>query len=362
MSVCIEVILSIIFLLSVMLSPPTLYSQTACGPQGCPANNGQPLQYAGKGQPEVVQSFYGNTPPEPQQQPVQAREGQAGQQKPPVPKNAGAVTKQPLQPPQQKNSPHKDGQLKQGSIVDFTETPTVPHQLGEPIIAQNVLPEVASQVQLSSSDINRVVCPVDIKDVVFSKEKGITIKLAGNNAFVKFLVMKKNGKDYYSTTPSEVFIACGDNIYNIIAIPKRIPSQTIRLSPGKAGMIKKNASLFGELPFEKKVVTIIKNIYKEDLPDSFSTQRVNKRFETFQNLDLVLHRIFTIDGEGLRIKEYRARLTDSAVPAAIHLREKDFLNTGLAQRPVAVSIDVMNLRKGEMSRIFVVERTEGGQL
>lgn len=359
MSVCTEVFLSIIFLLAVMLSP--LYSQTKCGPQGCAAGNGQPLQYAGKEQPEVVQSFYGNTPPEPQQQPVKtpAREGREGQQKPPVPKNV-STAKTPSS--QQKNSQHKDGAQKHTPIVDFAETPPVPHQSGEPIIAQSVLPEVASQVQLSSSDINRVVCPVDIKDVVFSKEKGITIKLAGNNAFVKFLVMKKNGRDYYSSTPSEIFIACGDNIYNIIAIPKRIPSQTIQLSPGKAGMIKKNASLFGELPFEKKVVTIIKNIYREDLPDSFSTQRVNKQFETFQNLHLVLHRIFTIDGEGLRIKEYRARLADHAVPVAIHLKEKDFLNTELAQRPVAVSIDVMNLRKGEMSRIFVVERTEGGQL
>jgi hypothetical protein len=43
------------------------------------------------------------------------------------------------------------------------------------------------------------------------------------------------------------------------------------------------------------------------------------------------------------------------------LKEKDFLATDLASRPVAISIDVLHLKKGTTSRIFVVERTEGGK-
>ena len=53
-------------------------------------------------------------------------------------------------------------------------------------------------MRLSNSDINRVICPVDIKDVIYSEEKGLTVNLSGKNAFVKFLVVKKDGKEMYS--------------------------------------------------------------------------------------------------------------------------------------------------------------------
>ncbi|MBP7526814.1 MAG: type-F conjugative transfer system secretin TraK [Syntrophorhabdaceae bacterium] len=354
MNVHIRMFLPAIFLVASLVTPA--YSQT-CGPQGCPQGNpavqGRPQQ-----QPVVVQSFYGNPPDsrQPGQQPRQ--ETKPARQNPPIPgKNTADTSPIPVQSTgvQQKVSP------KKAPLVEFTDA-SAPHPADEFVANQRILPEVASQVHLSSSDINRVVCPVEIKDVVFSKEKGITVKLAGNNAFVKFLVMKKDGRDFYSSTPSEIFIVCGEQIYNIIAVPKRVPSQTIRLSPGKTDTIRRNAALFGELPFEKKIVTIIKSIYRDDLPDSLTTRRVDKTYETFQDLNLVLHRIFTVDGEGLRIKEFIARLSDNSIFPAVYLKEKDFLSKDLAQKPVAVSIETMNLRKGEMSRIFVVERTEGEQL
>ncbi len=346
-----------IFFLASLVTVTPAYSQT-CGPQGCPQGN-QAVQGPTRQQPPVVQSFYGNPPEsqQPAQRPLQ--EGKPVRQNPPIPGKAAPDSKSAAAQPkgaQQKASPKKT------SLVEFTEASGADQTDGQYIANQRVLPEVASQVHLSSSDINRVVCPVDIKDVVFSKEKGIIVKLAGNNVFVKFLVMKKDGRDFYSSTPSEIFIVCGEQIYNIIAIPKRIPSQTVQLSPGKADTIKKNASLFGELPFEKKIVTIIRSIYKDDLPDSFTTQKVNKKYETFRNLDLVLHRVFTIDGEGLRIKEFTAGISDHATSPTVYLKEKDFLSKDLTQKPLAVSIEMMNLKKGEMSRIFVVERTEGGQL
>jgi hypothetical protein len=79
----------------------------------------------------------------------------------------------------------------------------------------------------------------------------------------------------------------------------------------------------------------------------------------FRSISLVLHRVITVDGEGLAVKEYRARIADGSRENSVTLREKDFLTADLAQRPVAVSIDTMNLKKGETSRIFVVERTGG---
>jgi conjugal transfer pilus assembly protein TraK len=226
---------------------------------------------------------------------------------------------------------------------------------------QRIGPEGTSQVFLSSSDINRVICPVEIKDAIYSKEKGLTVRLAEQNAFVKWLVVKKDGKDLYATAPSELYIVCGQNVYTLIAVPKRIPAQTIQLSSGKADAIKTNLALFQEVPFEKKILTLIKRIYTDNLPDSFTVERVDKNYPVFQDVSLVLHAVVTVEGEGLRVKEYRARIEDGAKQDAFLLKEKDFLATDLASRPVAISIDVLHLKKGTTSRIFVVERTEGGK-
>jgi len=46
---------------------------------------------------------------------------------------------------------------------------------------------------------------------------------------------------------------------------------------------------------------------------------------------------------------------------AISFKESDFLRTEISLHPVAVSVESMTLKKGETSRVFVVERNEGGQ-
>jgi len=233
---------------------------------------------------------------------------------------------------------------------------------GAPVgTVQRVTPEGTIQVPLSNSDVNRIICPAEIKDVVYSKEKGMTVKLSDTNAFVKFLVMKKDGRDLYTSSPSELYVACGDAIYTLIALPKRIPAQTVQLVPGKVDSMKKNMALFGEMPFEKKVVAIIKKLSTDSPLDTFTVEMVNKPFAAFKDLDLVLYQVVAIDGEGLRVKEYRARIRNGSRSAAMYLREKDFLRADLAEQAVAVSIDVMNLKKGETARVFIVERVQGGE-
>jgi conjugal transfer pilus assembly protein TraK len=172
--------------------------------------------------------------------------------------------------------------------------------------------------------------------------------------------MKKDGKGLFSTTPSEIFISCGNNIYNIIAIPRRIPSQTVRLLPGDKS--KNNLLFASEVPFEKKVVGIVKKIYMGNIPESITEKKIDKSFPVFQGIDLVLNKIYIIDQENLRVKEYRATISTSANIASVYLKEKDFLKSELASKPVGVSIDVLNLKKGGMSRIFIVEKYDGGSL
>jgi conjugal transfer pilus assembly protein TraK len=220
--------------------------------------------------------------------------------------------------------------------------------------AVTVMPEIAQSVELSSSDVNRITCVSEIKDVIFSKEKGITVKFSGKDAFVKFLTTRKEGQTTYSTVPSELFIVCGENVYSIIAIPRRIPARSVRLSSGRMENVKKNRSLLGSLPFEKKILSVIKSLYTEEIPDSFTVTTLNRKVEMFRDLDLILARVAVIEGEGIQAKEYRA-LLPAGGKEKIELSEKDFLRNEISLRPLAISLDRLVLKKGETLRIFVVE-------
>ncbi len=339
-------LLSIGLMALVCVGLPVLADET-CGPAGCDAaKQTQTGQTTAPPLPSVVQSNWRKAalPPE--------------ASKPPV-----AVATKPVQPPAQAQ-PGQPAAKTQGSTAPRTLDSGFSEQelLPDPIsMAQKVSPEITTQVRLSNSDVNRVICPVDMKDVIYSEEKGLTVNLSGKNAFVKFLVVKKDGKDMYSITPSELYFVCDGAVYTMIAIPARIPAQTLQLTPGKAGTAKKNMELYGELPFEKKIITIVKRVYTNDAPDSFTKTVVNRKIDVFKDLEVILRSIYAIEGEGLRVKEFEVRIAPASTLGTISFKESDFLRTDISLHPVAVSVESMTLKKGETSRLFVVERNEGGQ-
>lgn len=243
---------------------------------------------------------------------------------------------------------HGGVQKQKAAIDQVVEQPAA----GEfPIV---VLPEATTSVRLSSSDMNRISCPADIREALTSTEKGLTIKITGKDAFVKFKVIKKGDKFTYSTTPTELYVVCGEETFSMVIFPQRIPSQTIRLTSGKDKKIKENLSLYAGLPFEKKALKAIRDVYTENIPDSYSVSKREKRFLSYKEIILTLKRTVDIEGEGLRIKEYEASLRGETTE--FKLNEKMFLKTELAENPVAISIERHILRRGDTSRLYVVEQ------
>jgi len=320
----------------VLAAPPE-----TCGPAGCDTTNAQAGQTTAPPLPPVVQSNW---------------------KKAVLPKDdskPSVITTKPMQPPAQEAAKRQTPPPSSQTLDSgFIEQELLPDPLS---MAQKVLPEITTQVRLSNSDINRVICPVDIKDVIYSEEKGLTVNLSGKNAFVKFLVVKKDGKDLYSMVPSELYFVCDGAVYTMIASPARIPAQTVQLTPGKAGTAKKNMELYGELPFEKKIITIVKRVYMNDVPDSFTKTVVGRKMDLFKDLEVTLRATYAIEGEGLRVKEFEVRIPPTNTVQSISFKENDFLRTEVSLHPVAVSVESMTLKKGETSRVFVVERTDGGQ-
>ena len=267
----------------VCVASPVLADDT-CGPAGCDAAKAAPAPPI----PSIVQSNW---------------------KKAVLPQDASkppAIATKPIQPARAAAGKDADPPAAPRTLDSgFSEQELLPDPLS---MAQKVSPEITTQVRLSNSDINRVICPVDIKDVIYSEEKGLTVNLSGKNAFVKFLVVKKDGKEMYSTTPSELYFVCDGAVYTMIAIPARIPAQSVQLVPGKAGTAKKNIELYGELPFEKKIITIVKRVYTNDVPDSFTKTVVGRKMDVFKDLEVILRSIYAIEGEGLRVKEFEVRI------------------------------------------------------
>ncbi len=225
-----------------------------------------------------------------------------------------------------------------------------------------VAPETPTVVELSASDINRVVCSKNIQDsnVAFSREKGVDIQFSGQNVFVKF--KSKRGSDgglQYSTTPTELYVVCDERVYEILALPKRIPAVTVTLSAPASVKAKTNLSLFRNMPHEDKLIRIIQQVYREDFPESYGVTESGQSIPIFKNADLRLRRTVVVEGEGIRVKEYVMRVAPSAGIKGFRVSESDFLKPEIALRPAAISIDKVNIGAGDAARIIVVERTAG---
>ena len=222
--------------------------------------------------------------------------------------------------------------------------------------------EVPTKVTLSNRDINRITCPDGalVKDVVYSSEKGVSVKIEGSNAFVKFLVVKDTitGKQKHRADPVEFYVICEENqIFTLIGTPQRIPAQHIRLV-SNAKRIKKNLSLFEGIPFEKKVIMVTQKVYTDDIPDNFTVKRVNQPVKVFKDIDVVLNRVVIAEGEGVRLKEYILSLKESFKEDSIQLAEKSFLVAELTENPVAIALETHTLRAKAPRRLFIVERTK----
>lgn len=254
-----------------------------------------------------------------------------------------------------------------GKTIDGKNPPAVPpaynfqSEKEYETLNATVLPEISTQVTMSSMDLNRITCNDEIKDVLTSQEKGAVIKIVGKNAFIKFKVLKTaEGKVKYSSLPTEFFVVCGDDTYSIIGHPQPVRSQIIRLGSGVAGRIKENREIYGSLPFEKKIIRAIKDIYTENIPDSYVVQRASRPVGNYQEFSVIHRRTVSIEGEGLSINEFDVTLNPGA--GQFKLNEKIFLDRQFAANPVAVSLEKQMLMPGENVRLFIVEQRRDNQV
>jgi len=220
-----------------------------------------------------------------------------------------------------------------------------------------VSPDAVTAVKMSASDVNRITCPVDITDVVYSEEKGVQIKAVGKNAFVKFLVRKLGSKEVYSSTPADLYIVCGDKVYSIIAFPLKIPSVTVYLED-KGDKIKQVVEKYQGMPFEKKVLELVKAFFTDQVPPEAQVSTIKKEYKIIPNLLITEQAQYLIEGEGLMIRVFKVTNTvnDSLKIPYVDVTEKDFLKKELTKNVVAVSLDKLRLYRADSARLIIVEK------
>ena len=170
-------------------------------------------------------------------------------------------------------TPNKEQSFDNEIKVNYGQVQKAVEEVQSPTI---VTPEIPMAVRVSARDINRVTCQAgEIKDIVYSKEKGMSVSFSGKDAYVKYKYIKKGNKTIYPSV-TEMYIVCGDSTYNLIAVPEFIPSKTIQLSTGDNEKIRKNKYYFSGMSSEKKIMTMIKAVYADDIQESFTVEKIGR--------------------------------------------------------------------------------------
>jgi conjugal transfer pilus assembly protein TraK len=213
--------------------------------------------------------------------------------------------------------------------------------------------EVPTEVEFSSREINRVVCPGQLSDMIYSEEKGLTGHFSGSNAFIKFTAEEVAGRLVYREEPSEIYLVCNGAVYTLIATPAEISAVTVRLAPAKTETVEENIGRFANMPLEKQALQVIREAYGGRYPNTYQVVDQAVSVDLCPDLELVREQLVAVEGVGLRLKVFKAT---SRANTSIDLEEKLFLSTVIGSPILAVAVADHRLQPGQSTRVFVVEK------
>ncbi len=226
---------------------------------------------------------------------------------------------------------------------------------GNCLAGEAIQAEIPTSVNLSNRDINRIVCPGPMNDLIFSQEKAMTGHFSGNNGFIKFKIQDSGGEYIYADTQSELFVVCNNAVYTLLVTPADIPSVTLRLASPKGDTFKKNIAHYKKMPLEKQALLLIKEAYNGDYPTSYRISDSTKTISLSPDLEVQLLQVVDVDGVGLRLKKYLAK---SLAESPIDVDEQLLLSSSISKSILAVAVDNHALNPHQSTMVFVVDQKE----
>ncbi len=214
-------------------------------------------------------------------------------------------------------------------------------------------------IKISKTDTSRIKCTTGIiGEVVFSKDKEISVKKSKKNAFIKLkaVIGRSNGiviSKNINTFNRELYLECNKKMYSFILVPSEIPAQTIvitepylKINKKEKVDIKKATQFENAKDYETVQLDLIRKAYKEEIPSGYALENIDKIIADFQELTLVHFKRYR--GSHYDINEYiiKAKKTLS------NIEEKAFLD--YVNHPLAMALTKFNLSPKEEARLLVV--------
>ena len=229
-----------------------------------------------------------------------------------------------------------------------SQAATVPPNI--PVISA----EQTTAVKLSSTDVNRIICPSPIKHLALSDEKGMHVQESKNNLFIKFSFKNQGSKNFYTKTPNELFIVTETDVYNLIIYPTKMPSQTIWLEPSKKTRAQEDIEKYSGMPHEAKMIDLILMARADTVTEEMIVKKEHKKIITlFGNIHVYLSKQIRVEGQGLNVKVFTIQ-NDLNKP--IQLNEKQFMLKAISDNPQAMALEKIQMFANEKGRLFVVEK------
>ncbi|MHB8879988.1 MAG: TraK domain-containing protein [Thermodesulfovibrionales bacterium] len=279
----------------------------------------------------------------------------------PLDQFAADKAREPKTPPQSEKGT-KDGTKTTGKDVNKGTASAVTDNTPEDDVidklrnhnkaTQIVYDEGFQPVEIAMKDISRIVCSADITNIVYSKEKSIEIKSQGKDAFIKNLpaetVDSATGSLMlkYDKRPKEVYVVCGSKTYSLLLIPRDIPATTIFL---KSSITDKELAGKYEraTDYENTILKLIRDIYREDVPNGYEISEINKLAKNFHESDIVHSRDYI--GDYLQVQEYIVYAKQ-----AINLDEIQLLDLLKIKNPLAITLADNVLEAKQQTRVLIV--------
>jgi len=256
------------------------------------------------------------------------------------------ITQDDYQSAQNKQK-QKEQEKKKSEQVKKIVQSSVANQIAS--LPIEVHPEKTVWIELSNTDVNRVVCiEGKITNVFYSQEKGVIVKISEDEVYIKFktLFNPQTNKTVRITTPTEFYIRCAGKTYSFIAQPKSIPTKTVylvdvtkRMEPPK--------DLLEKASVDEAIVKIVRQVFLDRIPpywekpEKFLPVLVNKTFVDQKTNEQATIRImemnrYRIPGTPILVRVFKIKLLDFG--KYVHLNEKVLLDAKLTKNPIAISV------------------------
>ena len=245
---------------------------------------------------------------------------------------------------------------KNKSKVVFPKTPTIKLAI-KPVII-HVKRGITRIVELSLTQINRIITNSYIKSVKTNKTGNLSVLLQGRNAFGEWTpLLEKQGNVSnikYDKSVNSVIFDTNKGIFTLVLIPKHIPAQTVYIKQGYGeSRTRGKGKKFYRI--SKKGIGnflsgIYKNVYNGVVPRGFALKKKHILYNAEDGrIKVLLVKVYK--GGSLEVFEFHIF---NEMNKKISLSNKNFI--GLINSPLSVSLSHEHLLPDTFTRLFIVKR------